>query len=120
MLLYVRIDWYEHDMHGSRSRRTSWSFLDRGTSQTNLSPGRRSRGFGVSHHGEEIGRVEPQQATADRAFGHGSRLPKTGDALVARSRAASQGTKAITVRHRRGSTEDANIDCRAVPIAKGD
>ena len=79
MLLYVRIDWYEHDMHGSRSRRTSWSFLDRGSGQGNLSGGRRSRCFGVSHHGEEVGRFEPQQAAANRAFGHGARLSKTGD-----------------------------------------
>ena len=78
MLLYVRIDWYEHDMHGSRSRRTSWSFLDRGSGQGNLSAGRRSRCLGVSHHGEEVGRFEPQQAAANRAFGHGARLSKTG------------------------------------------
>src|SRR3984957_7583465 len=78
MLLYVRIDRYEHDMRGSRSRRTSWSFLDGGTSQGDLPPLRRSCDFGISHHGEEIGRVEPQQATADHAFGHGARLSKIG------------------------------------------
>src|SRR5271167_3523222 len=80
MLLYVRIDRYEHDMHGSESRRTSRSFLDRGTSQGDLPPWRRSGCFGISHYGEEVGRFEPQQAAPDRAFGHGARLSKTGHA----------------------------------------
>ena len=55
-------------MHGSRSRRTSRSFLDGGTSQGVVSPGRRSGGLGFSHHGEEVGCVI-QQAVSDLPSG---------------------------------------------------
>ena len=63
MLLYVRIDQYEHDMHGSRSRRVFWSFLteEQAASQGVVSPGRRGGGLGFLIMARKLAALSPNK-----------------------------------------------------------
>ena len=99
MVVYVRIDMHEHNMHDRGSRRSAWSFVDRGTGTGNFPSRGGSRGHGPYDDGRKTGRFEAASRGTDYAFGHDSALPEaTGQTLAKEtgSEAGAQGPSSAT------------------------